>query len=367
MTGKFICLLLTISFLTAAAFAQKKSQDSAPAYPKCSAPISSLPVPNGPHGLFVLMFPGAPQNGKAEKYLMHNPVVCGGAIYVIWSKVDRGPGANPRYDWSSVEDQMAPWVAAGKMVSFIVWATGYGANAEATPQYVFDKVPSVTCPSFGHTPVFWNHDFMSSYQSFMAAMVDKFKNNASVSYIRFGMGAGGETFPACMFALKKYGFSESTWQKYLYDMLDYEKSLNSPKQIGIGISAFGNPPNLDNAAATADHAVKDGIAIGNQALSGRDVQDYGDGRPCTGNWCRNFIENKGKVPFVLQTAMYNWQGNRTSMVEAIPFAMGLGAQVFELTMRHWISAYDPSDPDYAAHHAEDQKMFEDAAKTLGGS
>jgi hypothetical protein len=368
-------VLLALAFV-GSAFAQSKNQDRtqdknsdkpAAQFPKCSEPISGLSVPNGPHGLFVLMFPGAGLNGKASKYLMHNPVVCGGVIYVVWSQVDRGPNANPRYDWSSVEDQIAPWIAAGKRVSLIVWATGYGANAEATPSYVYDKTPSVTCPSFGHTPVFWDANFMSSYQSFMSAVVDKFARNSSVAYIRFGLGGGGETFPACMFQLKKFGFSDSKWQKYQFDMLDYEKSLNSPKQLAVGISAYGNPPNFAVSGAVAAHAIADGIAIGNQALSAQDASDYAEGKPCHGDWCANEVKARGRVPFILQTAQFGYKGQSSSMGDALPFAMGQGVQVFELTIRHWLVAYDPSDSEYSSSHEREQQAFEAAAKVLGGS
>ncbi len=362
---KIISILLLVLAFVGSAFPQNKNSANGK-FPKCSESNSSLSIPSGPHGLFVLMFPGAPLNGKASKYLMHNPAVCGGAIYVVWSQVDRGPNASPRYDWSSVEEQTAPWIAAGKQVSLIVWATGYGANAEATPSYVYDKTPSVTCPSFGHTPVFWDSNFMTNYQAFMAAVVDKFAKNPAVSYIRFGLGGGGETFPACMFALKKYGFTDSKWQKYQFDMLDYEKSLNSPKQLAVGISAYGNPPSFAVSGAVAEHAANNGIAIGNQALSAQDARDYTEGKSCIGDWCGNLSRYRNKVPFILQTAQYNFKG-QTSMAEALPFAMGLGAQVFELTIRYWLVAYDSSDSDYSSHHEREQQAIETAAKTLGGS
>jgi len=228
---------------TVAAWAQQPAAATSatakenPSLPRCQDRIPSVEVPNAPHGLFAILFPGAQVNSKAVKYLLHNPVVCGANVYIVWNRVDRGPHADPRYDWSSIDEQIAPWVAAGKVVNLIVWATGYGPRANATPDYVFTEVPSVTCPSFGHVPVFWNQAFISSYQSFMSAVLHKYGSNAAVGYIRFGLGAGGEIFPACMYSMREQGFSRETWRKYLFNMLDYEKSLHSPKQLTVGLNA----------------------------------------------------------------------------------------------------------------------------------
>jgi hypothetical protein len=320
--------------------------------------------------LFVILFPGAELNTKATRYLIHNPVVCGANFYVVWNQVDRGPAANPRYDWSAIDRQTAPWIAAGKVVNLIVWATGYGAKANATPDYVFAKVPSVDCPSFGHTPVFWKPDFMSSYQSFMSALIQKFGNNSSVGYIRFGLGAGGEIYPACMYALRDYGFSNNTWRKYLFDMLDYEKSLNTAKQLAVGLNAFGNPPDLTFTESIAEHAVQNGIAIGNQGLTMEDAHNDAAGRPCIADWCRIFRRAHGKIPLILQTGGYSHPDHSEpagSMVDMLPFALGFHVQIFEIYVEDWLVAYDPSNPNFAQHHEEYQKVYEAAAAILGGS
>jgi len=85
-------------------------------WPDCTKPVSTVAVPDRPHGLFVILFP-AQRNSPFAAGLRHNPVVCGANIYVVWGQVDKGPNANPRYDWSSVDDQIRPWTAAGKRVS----------------------------------------------------------------------------------------------------------------------------------------------------------------------------------------------------------------------------------------------------------
>jgi len=343
--------------------------ESGISFPKCTDALPTVDVPNAPHGLFVLLFPGARVNEKTSK-LLHVPTVCGANVFVQWKKVDRGPGANPQYDWSSVDQQIAPWAKAGKVVNLIVWATGYGARANNTPDYVFDKVPSVDCPAFGHTPIFWEPGFMQNYQAFMAAVVSKYGRNSSIGYIRFGLGAGGEIYPACMYKMMDHGFSKPRWKKYLFDMLDYEKSLNSPKQIAVGLNAFGDPEDFSFTAEIAEHAAQNGIAIGNQGLTVQDQRNDAAGRPCMADWCKIFRRFRGKVPLVLQTGGPSHPDGTDpagSMMDYVPFALSQHVQIFEIYVPDFMVAYDPSDPEYARHHEEYQKVFESAARVLGGN
>jgi hypothetical protein len=173
-----------------------------------------------------------------------------------------------------------------------------------------------------------------------------------------------------MYALQDHGFSRDTWRKYLFDMLDYEKSLNSPKQLAVGLNAFGNPPDLAFTAAVAEHAVQDGIAIGNQGLSIQDARDDAAGRACMADWCRLFRQFHGKVPLVLQTGGETHPDGSApagSMVDILPFALNFHVQIFELYVQDWLVAYDPADPNYLRHHDEYQKAYVSAAKVLGGS
>jgi hypothetical protein len=374
--AKILVSLLTVTAIASVASAQssmpaKEKPGVRESEAKCTDTASgtSVEMPNAPHGLFVILFPGAKVNARAN-VLLHNPTVCGANFYVVWNQIDRGPQANPRYDWSSIEEQIAPWVKAGKKVNLIVWATTYSKNASATPEWVFAKVPSVNCPAFGHVPVFWNPEFMSSYQSFMSAVVDHFGSNPAVGYIRFGLGAGGEIFPACMYFMKDHGFSDDTWRKYIFAMLDYQKSLNSPKQLAVGLNAYGEPPNLDFSAAVAERAVKDGIAIGNQGLSADDARNDAAAKPCMADWCRIFRQARGKVPLILQTlgpTRPDHSGDVGSLVDMLPFAVSQRVQIFEIYVQDWLVAYDPGSPGYAQYHAEYQKALEDTAKALGGN
>jgi len=369
MKTRSACPIVFSILLAVISAAAQPAGKASGGFPSCADSLPSVAVPDGPHGLFAIFFPGAARlNERGMRYLLHNPVVCGANLYLVWNEIDRGPGANPRYDFSRVEEEMQPWVKAGKEVNFIVWATHYGGGSRATPDYVFRKVPSVSCPNAGQVPVFWEKDFMESYQQFMAAVVQHFGNNPAVGYIRFGLGLGGETFPACMYALKDKGFTPERWRRYLFDMLDYEGSLNSPKQLMVGINWFGNPPNPEFPDAVARRAVPNKIAIGSQGFSIEDARAEQSGSPCAVDWCHVFKDASGKVPLELQTVKPSNPdgGSVGSMTELLPFALRLHTQIFEIYIQDWLVAYDPEDPNYGRHHQEYQQAYEAAAKVVGG-
>ena len=336
--------------------------------PSCSDKLPNLPYPNGPHGMFVLMFPGARFNSTAaNKFLLHNPLVCGANFYVVWSRIDKGPDASPRYDWGYLDQQMAPWIAAGKIVNLIVWAVSRNAGGFATPNYVLSKVPTVECEHFGQVPVFWDRTFTDNYKTFMSAVIEKYGTNTSVGYIRFGLSHGGETFPACKLALRPHGFSEEKWRSYLFEMLDYEKSLHSPKQLMVGINSTGNPYEPGFPASIAERAVHNGMGFGVQGLDARDMEKYASGNPCESGWCQSFDKFQGEAPLELQMVAASRPDRSApgSLVDLIPFGLKLHAQIFEIYLDDWLVAVDPENPDYAQHHEEYQHTFEKAAQEIG--
>src|SRR5450432_1929979 len=160
LVSSFLLSVLMLA-ICSVGLAQEQAQDqpapktsrSAPKLPKCSDPLPGLAVPDAPHGLFAIMFPNKQMQARTTELLLHNPVVCGANFYLLWDQIDRGPKASPRYNWSEIDEHIAPWIAAGKRINFISSATGYSGGSKVTPDYVFDKVNSVECPNFGRVPV----------------------------------------------------------------------------------------------------------------------------------------------------------------------------------------------------------------------
>jgi hypothetical protein len=153
-------------------------------------------------------------------------------------------------------------------------------------------------------------------------------------------------------------------------MLDYEKTLNSTKQLMVGINSFGQPEDLGFADAVAERAARNGIAFGSQSLTMEDERNEEHGSPCAVDWCRNFHRFQGKVALELQTRKDSdpsGSGVVGSMVDLLPFALRMKTQILEIYPEDWYVAYDPSSPDYEQYHQQYQQAYEAAAKVLGGN
>jgi hypothetical protein len=152
--------------------------------------------------------------------------------------------------------------------------------------------------------------------------------------------------------------------------LDYEKTLNSTKQLMVGINSFGQPEDLGFADAVAERAARNGIAFGSQSLTMEDERNEEHGSPCAVDWCRNFHRFQGKVALELQTRKDSdpsGSGVVGSMVDLLPFALRMKTQILEIYPEDWYVAYDPSAPDYEQYHQQYQQAYEAAAKVLGGN
>jgi hypothetical protein len=115
---------------------------SAVAWTHCSAG-SNIDDAGGVRGVFVAGVNQANPSDSAAimEYLSTDPTICGVNLVIPWSAIDQGPGTNPQYNWSFLDQAAAPWEAAGKIVNLIVWGTDEKASEElngtpATPAYV---------------------------------------------------------------------------------------------------------------------------------------------------------------------------------------------------------------------------------------
>jgi len=125
-------------------------------------------------------------------------------------------------------------------------------------------------------------------------------------------------------------------------MLDYEKSLASPKQLMVGINLIENDLNIPNTVAAK--AVANGIGFGNQGLQLNDVVHFNAGQPCQGNWCTLFNQYSGQVPLELQTVSQSDPSGAPpvgSLAHLLPFAVSQHASVFEIYWQDWLVAFDP--------------------------
>jgi uncharacterized protein (TIGR03437 family) len=350
----------------------------------CTDPLSGLTAPYAPHGIFVLQFPGA---APVSQSIRKQSTVCGGNIFVVWSQVDSGGG---NYDWSSVDNQIAPWVAAGKSVNLIVWGVNQQIPNTATPAYVqqdptYQSVSCVTRGTNATYPVYYSPGYEINYQKFMSAVLNQYGTNPNVGYIRFGLARGGEAFPTCMTEMMQLAGQTSTdqfdtvWKKYITDMTAFQKNIQAQilsanghvVQLMGALNQYGSSANSNVTDFEASNAASLGFGFGSQGLSLADLNHYNSGSPCTSDWCKNFVALAGlAVPLELQpiaaTDPTNAPRGTGSLTELLPFGLSLHAQIFELYIEDLQVAYDPNSRYYAQYSQSYQQALRLAAAVVGG-
>jgi hypothetical protein len=351
------------------------------ASPVASAPCSGgkpkVATPAAPHGVFVLVPSGSAQTTAAiNQYLIPNSAICGANFWVRWNSVDKGPSASTRYDWSSVEADIAPWERLGKTVNliFIGAAEGSSTKQGATPTWVQSQVQMVTCANSQPTPVYWQAGYESHWKEFINQAVSHLAGDAHIGYMRFGLGQGGEDFVApgadagaCKQLWDAKGY-QAEWTPYNLRMLAFMGSLQSTKQLMVGLNNFNGKADL--GAAVAAKAAPLGIGFGMQGLASPDVIAVAQHQPCKdADWCNLFTKYAGQVPLEVQTLAASnpaggpvrpgipgtAPGSSLSMLTGplpplLTTALAVKTQIFELYADDCLIAFDPDWPNYADYH-----------------
>jgi Putative Ig domain len=312
-----------------------------------------------------LLFPptnaNQPYYADVQKYLLtNNSTVAGVDLWLEWASADLGPGNNPQYNFSAFDAEIAPFIAAGKKVNIIVWAVADLVTNTSTPQYVWTALgPSnITTCAGEQIPNYFDPAFQVPYQAFMAQLIDHYGSNASVGYIRIGLGRGGETFPSQNFGtdpctqtfVNDWGWTDASWEAYVNANIDYEATLNSPKQLMIGLDTVDTYTMADIEAA---NAVPLKVALGNEGLEASDITKY---PTCSADWCNLWalytVKGVAEVPLELQTiALSSPQGDPPvgSLTTILPFAVEHGATIMEIYTDDWLQGFDPNYPNYSTY------------------
>jgi len=322
-----------------------------------------------------LLFPptnaNQPYYADVQKYLVNNnSTVAGVDLWLEWASADFGPTSNPQYDFSAFDASIAQFIAAGKKINIIVWAVADLVTNSSTPQYVWDALgaSNITTCAGEQIPNYFSPAFITPYQAFMAQVIQHYGTNASVGYIRIGLGRGGETFPAQSFGtdpctqtfVNNWGWTDATWEAYVDGMVNYEVSLNSPKQLMIGLDTVDTYTMADIEAA---NAVPQKVALGNEGLDANDIAKY---PICSADWCNLWALYKtAGVPLELQTiAVSDPTGNGPvgSLTVILPFAVTHGATIMEIYTDDWLLAFDPNYPGYSTYGASYAAAIKAAAQ-----
>jgi len=348
---------------TSAADSTKKASANVTVSPSVTTTPVALEVVSPPTGAH------QPYYQDVQNYLMNNPLVAGVIFYLEWSSADNGPSANPQYDFTAFDVEIAGWIGAGKKVNIVVWPVSDKQTNTATPQYVFKSLGSSNTTTCGgeQIPNYYQSVFQLPYEAFMKEVVKHYGANGSIGYIRFGLARGGETFPAPGFGtdpctntfVNKWGWSVTTWTNYVDAMLNFESTMKSPKQLMVGIDGVESGSMPDSEAATA---VSLGIGFGNQGMQASDMSNYPN---CSSNWCALFAQYSPSVPMELQTIQASSpQGGPPvgSLVPLLPFAASQHATVLEIYCDDWLLAFDPNYPGYSTYGAAYAAAFKQAAQ-----
>jgi hypothetical protein len=350
--------------------------------PSCLTPDSQVADPSAPHGAFVLQPPSGVHNplyADVQQYLLHNPVLCGADFWIPWSTIESGSISQPVFNFSSVDSNDAPWIAAGKVVNLIFQIDGNGPDSGYVPSGIAADVPTFQCNGSAVTPVEWNATFETAYQAFVAAAVHHYERVPGIGYLRFGLGYSGEVYPvqnlnspACQSALATLGFSPAGWIEYVTTMLSFEHGLDSTVQLMAAPAPIQwNGSNNITSTVSATAAAL-GIGIGNEGFVLNDttaVEPNGVG--CGGHgWCQQFWKYSGQVPLELQPLTPtepNGSGPVGSLVTLLPFGVSQHAQIFELHLADWLIAFDPNYPGYSLYHTAYAQALTQTAYVVGMS
>jgi hypothetical protein len=327
-----------------------------------------------------------------QQYLINNNQITLGATLVVqWSAVDADGNPN-NYDWAYIDNQILSWKNAGKKVNLELWANSDGAGATCgppgkyaligvgncgIPAYVWTALTSanyVVCvPPNSNTaqrmPNYFNSAFQDNYKTFIQQFIQHFGSDPSIGYIRIGLGRGGETIPvadwsntseACgMSYVNTWGYSVSSWDaNYIQPMLQYEASLQSPKQLMVGVTSMGNGSGTQNADFAAQVAAPLGIAIADLGWQQSDMSS--PPRSCASDWC-NLFALYPNVPHALRTYGLSCpptnsgctgdQAKTGSLVSLLPFAVANHATIIEFYYKDLLTGFDPNYPGYTAAYA----------------
>jgi hypothetical protein len=178
-------------------------------------PVTTPPAKTGFRGIFAF------NNMTQTSLFSDNPNVAGTVLTYYWAQLEPQPG---QFNWSIIDNDMKPWIAAGKSVIIRVSASGWKNwqpkqnSVQGTPQWVFDQgVKHVTDSDGSIKPEYWNPKFLSNLADFIHALAAKYDGNPYVVCIEMGIGDGGETKvdtgkdPNLLKLWQGIGYTDAAW------------------------------------------------------------------------------------------------------------------------------------------------------------
>ena len=379
--------------------------------PPCTGTDHRVADPTAPHGMYVWN-PYKVNGGVYEQYMEQyvigkDPNLCGVSILVGWADVEKTKGD---FDWSQVLTWAQPYVNAGLTVNLLFAdASEVGASNSATPTWVTDpsgdNVATITCSGQPPYPNYLDSTFEKDYEAFIAAAVAEFTQPApagssttsitsSIGYMRFGIGAGVEAYPAHLSDYPSDACSQAwialtpltesffdAWVTHTRHIVNYMGSLNANgKQLMIALNELPGYPSsfYDYPNDGAEVAANNSVGFGTENLGIGHVADAGTApAPCNPQgtdgsvyWCQAFNRHVGTVPFEFQpieAVAVPLPAYNISFPNLLQFALDNNTQLFEIYPEDWLEADSPTQmfPGGGGNSATWKSAFNATALIVG--
>lgn len=315
-------------------------------------------------------------NGLADRNIVcahWDDRTSGGTVVIPWAQFDRGEGmSGGRYDWSFVEEQIAPWAVRGQLVNLLVWpavqkeSQQFPDGQPATPAYIMNQ-PGVTfqCPdgsaqgtgSSGELPLpkFWEGRVKTPYREALLALVERYEDDDRINYFRFGIGVGAESYPAngtttptnycrddfiSIFAgdneTQKANKAFNVWLGHAKESVLAFRAFDSAKPIVVTVNDFRTstaqglnkfPNDLANQATRNYHGYPlAGLGVQGATTADKDRWNASPRQRCNANWCVLFNSRKTlNIPLQLQTPTHSGVKGRPEESVDCPGSDNVGA------------------------------------------
>jgi Beta-galactosidase len=223
-------------------------------------------------------FKGIYQFGSNLSALAANPYIAGAHLGFYWSELEPQQG---QYDWSPIDQAMAPWISHGKQVILRVstsgwtsWAPPYSQNG--TPAWVYHLgVASVTETDGSVLPQYWNPLFLQHFAEFVRAFALRYDGNPKVAYIDVGLGVGGEakvdshnSNPNQLTLWKQIGYTNALWWSTVQSIMQaYTTSFSHTSLAVMPDKVFLEKTDGYTEALLLDYAVLHGLWLQDNGLA----------------------------------------------------------------------------------------------------
>lgn len=207
-----------------------------------SAPVPT-PTSTGFRGIFAF------NNMGNTSLFSDKPYVAGTVLTRYWAELEPTQG---QYNWQIIDNDMKPWIAAGKQVILRVSTAGWTKwqpaqnSKQGTPQWVYDQgVKHVTASDGAIKPEYWNLKFLNALSDFVKAFAQRYDGNPNILSIEIGVGDGGETKPDTtkdsnvLSRWQAIGYMDASWWQAIQAIINmYVQAFSKTSLVLMPDSSF---------------------------------------------------------------------------------------------------------------------------------